>query len=322
MTDEQCAHDHHYLPRSYLAGFTDTGDKKTGKLYVLDKRFYKFIGQRSIKGIAWEPDWHAVSFPGASSDAFEKNVLGQFEQCVADTIKRVQRDLDLTADADHLNVLLNFIALTAVRVPYHRRGAIATLESETGKPFDEAVALSKSWQFIMRWLPSLNIGWDVKDCEAFLARDKSELAKAENYHWFSMLLSMNTILDMLGDRTWSLLVAEDDACDFICSDNPVGLHFLSPPTSEDSSPFFSDKDTIVTFPLTRKLALKGTYTEDNSCISIGRVPPQLVAATNSQTMERAMRYFYSPKNDFFCISRNGEVTSILEVLDRIRSSKL
>lgn len=258
-----------------------------------------------------------MSFLGVAPDVFEKKALGQFDQCSAETIKKVSEDTNV--NADQLDVLLNFVSLTAARVPYYRRGVISALESETGKPFDEAVALSKSWQFIMKWLPSMNIGWDSKDCEAFLAQEQPESAKAENYHFFSMLLAQGTILDLLGQRTWSLLVAEDDAGDFICSDNPVGLHSLLPPPPEYVSPFFSHEDTIVTFPLTRELALKGIYTEDNSYLSIEYVPLQLVAGVNSQTMEKAVRYFYSHKDDFSFISASGDVGRIGDTLDHLRA---
>ncbi len=62
------SHRHHYLPKFYIKGFTDT----TGFLYVYDKEKSKFIGtKRSPKSVFYETDRNIVDFSGHKLDLLE-----------------------------------------------------------------------------------------------------------------------------------------------------------------------------------------------------------------------------------------------------------
>jgi len=311
---DNVARRHHYLPRSYLAGFTDTG-ASGGELYVFDFELRKVVGPKSTRGIAYEPDWHAIEGPGTPPDLLER-AFAKFEDSVARTIRHIGSTLEVTSD--DLNTLIGFVALTAVRVPRFRAGVTRQLEMETGRSFAEAVTEPANWQSMMRFLPGADLGWSAEDCELFMRGDRRVLANSGNYHMFALLLAQGTIFELLGDRIWSLCVAEEDAGDYICSDNPVGL-VHSPARKPYVTPFFGERDTVLTFPLTRRLALVGRYSGDGVAAFVQR---RWVALTNFQTLLGAWRYLYGPEKDFVCLSEDGGFGGADEVFSHLRPREM
>ena len=68
----------------------------------------------------------------------------------------------------------------------------------------------------------------------FVERDQYSMEMDQNGHLWIMLHMAATILDLLPLRHWSLIVAAQDAGQFICTDNPVLLTW-----TEKMPPFFS-----------------------------------------------------------------------------------
>ncbi|MEN6372272.1 MAG: DUF4238 domain-containing protein [Armatimonadota bacterium] len=282
---------HHYLPQSYLRGFTADETKGSG-LYVFDLELRKAIGKRSLKSIAFEEDWHTVDFPGMAPDICE-TTLGRFEQQAIETIRKVTSNL--TFNYDDLSTLISFVSLIAVRVPRFRAGVIAELENLTGEPFESAASEPKNWDDIIKLLSSVDSGWSQKHSDYFLSGGHKYIANPKNYHFFTTQIAQEAIYDLLEQRNWNLFVAEEGSGNFICSDNPVGL-IHSPPRLDFHQPWFGDKDTVVTFPLTRRVALVGRFEDESFVMHVDR---KWVATLNNQTILDAWRYLYGPQKDFY-----------------------
>ena len=101
-----------------------------------------------------------------------------------------------------------------------------------------------------------------------------------------------TVLPILADRQWSLVVADDDAPDFITTDSPVSLVATTP----DAPPFlgFGLRCTEVSMPITRRIALVGNFDHEPQVIGADRI---LVGLANRQLMSQADRFVFSPTED-------------------------
>ena len=104
---------HHYIPQSYLAGFTDT-KKKTGLLHVFDiVRKKKF--KTSPANIALERDFNKIEIGEFPIDSLE-NKLSEFEGNIISSLNAINVTLTFP-DSERLNDILNLLCLLAVRNP-------------------------------------------------------------------------------------------------------------------------------------------------------------------------------------------------------------
>ena len=97
---------------------------------------------------------------------------------------------------------------------------------------------------------------------------------------------------------------------FISSDNPIGL-FEAPPTDSYLCPSFTSRNTVVTFPLNKRVALVGEFDRQPH---VADVRKPVVAIINLQAMGRAYRFVYSPSGDFPCLQPDGSVGGVRGVL--------
>ncbi len=93
----------------------------------------------------------------------------------------------------------------------------------------------------------------------------------------------------LGQRRWMLAVVNDDAPDLICSDRPVSL---VPPANIRlrNIPDLRDRDTLVVFPLTKRMIALGTYLKAKPVTNTGRFE---VACLNNYTADGARQVFHA-----------------------------
>ena len=115
---------HHYLPASYLAGFTTYGNKDD-QFFVLDFQTGKSF-KTSPKNVAVERDFNRVNVDGLAPDAIE-NALAPFEQEAARAIMTVLESSEFPTGMDYHRIL-NLLCLMAVRNPSLRNTVNQTRE--------------------------------------------------------------------------------------------------------------------------------------------------------------------------------------------------
>ena len=103
----------HYLPESYLAGFTPSG-RKSDFVFAFDLQT-KQVRRAKPKTVAFEMDLYAVNAPGIPRDAFEVLLADTQDDRAASALQRVCRAGSLP-EAE-LNTLLDFMSLLCVRSP-------------------------------------------------------------------------------------------------------------------------------------------------------------------------------------------------------------
>ena len=201
-------------------------------------------------------------------------------------------------EGKEFGVLINFVALQATRVPYHREwfeGQAAHLAKWQAQLFLGHPQLFDRFLEEMR-----GQGKEVPD---FITREGMlEFLEDESRYTIEipreasiqhMLQMAEGLLPVLSERSWSLAVAQDARHDFICSDRPVMLV----PTEPDPPPFlgFGMRETEVIMPLNRKMAVVGHYGSDGEVFNVDQIG---VGTFNQRTLHLAERFVYSARESF------------------------
>jgi len=304
---------HHYLPVSYLAGFTESGDVDDF-LFVFDLE-KREVRPGKPRTVAYETDLNRLDMPGVAPDLFEHGVWAKAESLVAPVIARVARERDFSAG--DLNGLLNFAAMAAARVPRLQSAFPLLVEQVTGLSLPEGVRDPKQWELILKWSAEAEIGWSDKEVRGFLADPRCQSAHPQVWRFFSTVMLHDVLLRLLAERAWSLYVAPDDQYHFISSDNPVGI-LHSPPEVPARTPQFQERNTVVTLPVSRHVALVGRYEGEYSVVHVN---PRAVARVNFMTLERAWRFLYARSKEFVCLrAEDGGVGNSADVLAHLRQN--
>lgn len=132
---------HHYLPQSYLAAFTNTG-QKDGQFNVLEVQSGRSFRTSPIN-VATERDFNRVDIEGHSPDAIEQ-ALAPFEAQAVAAIRKVIETEEFPND-DDWNWILNLLGLIAVRNPQLRESFNYSREQVIHRIGDLLVSDKKIW---------------------------------------------------------------------------------------------------------------------------------------------------------------------------------
>lgn len=281
--------DHHYVSRSYLAGFTIDGSRK-GRLYETDL-VLRVVRPSKPRRVAFRRDFDRIEVEGLPPDAFEK-ALSTFEGYAVTAIRSICKS-DTLRDED-LNYVINYMALLTVRNPRMRDAATAAREYEfkvimdwvtsDKRRFECQVARAKRSGDIREDLnPSFEAVREAVENEQYgVTVSSDESLRLE-------LACFDGALQSFGSRYWSLVTAKDTAPEFVTCDHPVATIF------EDSNargPIgYAMPNSEVSFPLDARHALVGIFENRRPRHVLGG--PELVRAINSRTVTRAYRSVFS-----------------------------
>ena len=293
MDTKPVARRHHYLPQGYLAAFTHTG-LKDGQFNVLDVESGRTF-RTSPVNVATKRDFNRVDIDGHSPDAIEQ-ALSPFEANAIAAIRRVIQTRAFPSDEDW-NLILNLLGLIAVRNPHLRGNFNAARERSMEIIADMLVSDRKLWETHVR--KARAAGEDIDEKVTFEA--VKEFVEGRKYriefHPAGNLRvefkALDDLLPLLGQRSWSLLIAPDDGPEFICSDHPVTLvwkHGRRGPVG------YGLKETEVFFPLGRRVGFYGTF--ESPLKLVVNCKPGNVATMNMRVAHHAERHVYSSLESF------------------------
>jgi hypothetical protein len=290
---------HHYVPVMYLRGFTGAKDQ----LFVIDRPTKKPF--RTAPGnVAKIRQFNRVEVEGMDPNAIEK-ALSEFEGEVAPALERIKAEKSLAVEADR-SLLVNFMAAIALRNPRRRRdlGKIISIAKRkdfansfgTREKFGATVGEMKAkgaWNEKAA-LTFEELGEIVKD-EDFLA-SKEEIMIAEIDHH-------DGLTEQLWNRRWQMLIAADDSGGFVTTDDPVCLRWSDGSKHGGMSPGFAMEQTEVIFPLSTKLALRGTFEGEEDVVDASAA---MVARTNSLIVSNAENQVYAHDHAFRFLRQEPE----------------
>jgi hypothetical protein len=108
------------------------------------------------------------------------------------------------------------------------------------------------------------------------------------------------ILPLFFARKWTFIMSNKEVGEFISSDHPVSLFSIKP--NSHNSVGYGTKDTEVVFPLSRYIAMLGSF--NDSCPQFMHADKKIVAIINSRTLSFAKDQIYSGNEDLYCMNRN------------------
>jgi hypothetical protein len=291
---------HHYLPQAYLAGFTDTGTKD-GWFYVLDADSGTCF-RTSPKNVAVELDFNRVAIEGKPPDVIE-NVLSNFENSAAQAIREVNNTKNFPND-DNFNWIINLLCLIAVRNPQRRKSFNRSLERMVCVIDDLLTSDEKIWAHHLKsaqeagYIGETNISFE--EYKRFNEQGEYKIEFTPESNLWIELGTFKKVLQILAQRTWSILVAPSSGLEFICSDHPVTLNWKD---LDKRGPIgYGLKNTEVFFPLGPQTGLYGVY--EDFLPPVVHMNPGQVALMNTRVSNSAERHVFSATDTFFLCDEN------------------
>lgn len=318
MKNQKPSSRHHYLSQFYLAGFTDTGDKD-GTLHVTDLHNCKQWPDVT-NNVGYKKHFNTLNLPGFAPDAVEKRLGGEFEGPVSNVVQEIIETQILPEEDQDRILLANLIGLFGIRLPQMR---------EKVRDFEERIHLRiieqllSSREFYEAEMHRLNRAREEQGLDPLnvLEYDQMKLAfeSAEwelevprERHFVREMELLDVILPYIIERTWTLSIAPENH-QFICSDRPVSLVWTSPVPQVAYAPGFGIKNSELTFPLSKRLALIGTFEGEEQ---VTQVSQARVNEINGRTVHYAERFLYSGSRDFRFLDTDGTVRNVQDVIWR------
>ncbi len=310
-----CARNHHYVPQYYLKGFAKPCSKD-GKLTVFDLKDRKSFVTRP-RNVAARRDYNRIEIEGQNPNAVE-NKLAELEALGDQAFRRIiaARSIEDRDDFSFVHVLLARIAISNPAFRDQRDQIISQVGSMM---MHNMVATSERWDAITGQMgPELG-GDPIPYEEARAAVEgggivanatRETLIEQEIMLWPS-------ILPLLEQRKWTLLIAPPGSTGFITSDRPFSLQWND--ETMNRGPYgvgLGCADTTLIFPLSHSLAVVGSF-EHGGGSSV--VDESIVAAVNFSLFQAAMRQVYASAD--FPVTDVGKVVrnfSKSEVWRRVR----
>lgn len=304
MDTKPIARRHHYLPQAYLAAFTDTG-QKDGQFNVLDVQSGRSFRTSPIN-VAAERDFNRLDIEGYSPDVIEQ-ALAPFEGQAVAAIRKVIETEEFPS-ADDWNWILNLLGLIAVRNPQLRESFNYSREQVMHRIGDLLVSDKKIWDHHVK--KARESGQDIDDnvsfeeVKQFVEGRKYQIEFSPGGNLRVEFHAFDKLLPILGQRTWSVLVAPPGGPEFICSDHPVTLVWKG---SRFGPVGYGSRDTEVFFPLGRRVGFYGVF--EAPLKPVVKCKPGHVATMNRRVMQNSERHFYSTLESFF-IWHEGQIREV------------
>ena len=297
------ARKHHFVPQGYLAGFTDDGTRN-GQLTVFDLELQKTFRTTPSK-VAAKRDFNRIDVDGLLPDAVER-ALGEFEGKAISTIRQLQKHGGSMTN-DELSDIVTLMTLLVARNPRRRRGmnvarrhgvrVIADMLTSNRHIYESHLERAKRDGFVSKdaHVPFEKVAKFVRE-----ERYKVEISTTENL-WQEFGGLFNDIFDTLASRSWSLVMADADAPEFVTCDHPVAVVFKD---NGRRGPIGYDlPGTEVSFPLGPRQAVIGVL--ENPLRPQFTASAKGVAALNSRTVYHADRQVYATSRRVLILQSGG-----------------
>lgn len=284
MADE--ARHHHYVPQGYLRGF---GFKRSKHWMVVAHDLEnKKVFETNTRNVCGERDFMRYEMEGERPDRLE-NELAHFEGQAIEAIRRVAASGEFAGE--DRNLVLNLMALLAVRSPEQREAMREFHEEIAKRIMDLTLADKRRWEGQMSRMKaagkSVNADVTYEQAKEFHERGEYTVTVPRERHIGVELDSFGTVLELLGKRVWTLYITDGSDGEFITTNRPVVNAFLYPervPPLMRNSPGFALSDTRVTFPLTKHALLIGRWDGKEGTI---KAEQAFIGAINNQMIRHS-----------------------------------
>lgn len=311
---------HHYVPESYLSGFT-LSEKKNDKLWVIDQ-YSATIRESTPKNEAHKRYFYKVAVVEGGDEFGIEKALSEFEGKSIPVLKDLIHNKRIPTNEDY-DYLINYIALQIVRTPTFRKNfeeSLSNVYDQLGKITLQMLVQSeevfdKHIDDLIKRKPHLKE--EEFDYEKIRRGIENITIKADieqNYHIKHALRMIDNLLPHLGKRNWSVLLPPPKKQYFITSDNPVVLAWSYAQNFNRPIGYGLDGTDII-FPINKNIALLGRFEFLPAQINLSKID---LAKINNMIANYSDRYLYSCENEVVWYTPDGSIGDLSMLLKFIK----
>lgn len=294
---------HHYLSQFYLSGFTLSNNNE-GELFCYD------VKTKSVRASKPKNEGYVKYFNRIESNQNDPNILekelSKVEGSIAEIFKKIHETETLPEDGK-LTDLLYYIALLGVRNPAIRDTFQEFQENFAARVFDLMISDRKIWDAEMKRIneETNNKFKDItyEEMEIFYKERNWKLVESNDNKIAREFKAVDTVFNLLLQRTWILLINKSDSDYFVTCDRPVKLI----PNDFNSFRFgvgFGSRNAELYFPLSKSILLRGSFRLPSVTMPVQR---DTVATLNTLQYFYTTRYIYSPTSDFIIFGEDNPI---------------
>lgn len=293
VTNQPGPRRHHYVPRCWLAGFTETGEND-GRLWVTD-----FSRQKQWPST---PDnaGHMRDFYRLSDESPDPVIVEKFFSALEGAVAPVLKSLDQERrppNEDELDAVLTFMAYQFVRLPSFRPFVLNVLDRVARERLVKELRTPDTWRSALTGagMDPDAPGADYESAKRFFDSGTWNIAAETDWYMQRAFKEVDGILGRLRERHWGTSITQKGR--LIASDNPIVLE------GERGQLIGFRNADFVLYPVSRHMFLTGTREPLQK-------PPHnfyYFALMNTMTLRRADAQVYSHIPDFVWLDESQKM---------------
>jgi hypothetical protein len=304
---------HHYTPVLLLKRFTDSD----GLLHLVSRqKGHRFSAKPNAVG--FENDFYTLEDGEDVEDRYAvEKAFAEFEGEAAAVLDEVIASGTIPDEAKKFNTLMNFIALSAARIPAMRAVITKPIEeiAETILHMNLSSEEQFKYSFKQAGIDVDAIGLTYEKAKETAAGLTIRTTTAAYIHHLNKVVSI--MLPLLADRHWCVLHNDGANGNLIVTDNPVGITWSDGhrPGNLFDTPAFGRTQTDVSIPIGSRIALLGRFEP-----LPGRKEMEAlgVASMNTKTLAGCQRFIGGAAEDFTCLNDSGAIVTDKEVVEHLK----
>ncbi|ACT60103.1 conserved hypothetical protein [Hirschia baltica ATCC 49814] len=261
---------------------------------------YDFARDKSFRskprGVGAQKDFNRIDIQDYPGDAVE-TAMSLFENEVETGIKKVVRGNGFFETNDDFNIILNFIALLAVRNPAFREQRREFRQRVSEGIMDVVLSSPHIYESEMKRVlkkGSIEQILPYERMQDFHRRKEYTFEVAREGQIREEFELQDSILKVLGSRPWTIIRSNPDAGEFITCDHPVMLR-PSGPEAVGKPLGFGLKVASIIFPLSKYVCVISDFDIEQRVIQADKV---MVGSLNREVVLSAKPQLYA-SNDAF-----------------------
>ena len=257
----------HYIPRSYLKGFTEA--EGSPYIFMYEKRAKKSI-RTNILNVAQETGFY--------SDEIEKFLADKIETPGKPVLLAIRNHESIGAEARQ--ILVNYMIVMMIRVPHSKEDRIKWLQQNIDPYLND---LEKHLSELYESRPDKRtiLGGRIQE----LATLRAERKPIPEKMWYTSMSPEHypQVSWAMKNMTWQFLTTKEDA--FLTCDNPL-FFFRELGLGRTNSELY--------FPISTRVALWGTW-RSKSLEGYKKATDSFIHEANRRIVSVASRYIYFSK---------------------------
>ena len=313
---------HHYVSQFYLKGFSDS-DERIHVIDVNDRRHFK----TGSSNIAVQTDFNRINIEGYDRNEIERFLSG-IEGKTAKVLKDIAHNESLPQNVGDTAILSIFVGILAANNPQVREKLRNIDQDLISQRMLEMVTNRETYASrLAEWGVEDPIGYEAMKAFVECGNYTISLEESNGYYLALVFQALDLVVfPMLDEMRWSLLIAEDNASDFITSDSPVIL-FRNITQVPDNLPRYIPTQSGLILPtptpglhvdldLTMSLNPRMAFyaTEPNNPLPIERADRNAVALINKRIIDASTKQIYCANLDFEFLD-NEQIQSGRNLID-------